>query len=224
MPELFYGTFTYNQLDLQHKESITINNNGVFSITLDNSFIYRESHLIAEGTWKRDKNILILQSVLKSIDNTAFTKKLVEEGMHGSADSLYIFINNEVENNIREKKIKNRHINYYLSIRSSDRDFNFKYSDKIYHTDKIILERTASPRSFYFVVVPDSYAYPGPINLQMALTEDYRVKDQSSNYFKITLPEITYDFISQRRMEGELMLIKDRNTIFWDGKYFKRVE
>jgi hypothetical protein len=116
---------------------------------------------------------------------------------------------------MQEKKFQNRHINYSIALNGNSEINYYSNIIKIYHPERL--------SNFWLTVAADNIHYPGPVEAKM-MAFMYTVNNSSSNYFKITLPEITYDFISQRRMEGELMLIKDRNTIFWDGKYFKRVE
>jgi len=51
-------------------------------------------------------------------------------------------------------------------------------------------------------------------------TETYKVKDATANVFVITLPQLSYGFISYLRLEGDYAKMVGGGTIIWRGMEF----
>lgn len=50
----------------------------------------------------------------------------------------------------------------------------------------------------------------------------YEVKNSNSNVFKINIPELSYGYLSYKRLNGDFVKIINRNKLLWDGKEYIR--
>ncbi|WP_431213960.1 hypothetical protein ACQ86N_03460 [Puia sp. P3] len=55
-------------------------------------------------------------------------------------------------------------------------------------------------------------------------TDSYTVKDKEANVFEITLPQLSYGFISCQRLEGVYTKILDKDRVVWKGKEFVKAK
>lgn len=198
---------------------IVFKKNGTFYIINKIKKLFQYTDTLSFGKYKiSGKNIIKLTSYYQNIQNfqIAYNEINVTERQGENTDSLYFLIKNDFENNFcKNEKYKNRPLYYNLYV----------YGDTIYDlrslSNEFQIPNMNSLRFFDLIVVPDNYNFSGYLALKKIFS-DYHPKNKDSNIFIIDIPELNVHYLTCKRLYSEIILIKNKNTIIWQGVEYKR--
>jgi hypothetical protein len=77
-----------------------------------------------------------------------------------------------------------------------------------------------SSDSFCLEVFPSTLMYWQRLDISDYITTFYKPKNPESNYFVITIPLLSYRFITYRRLEDVYAKVVSPNKIVWEGNVY----
>ena len=212
-----YGTY----LDTDGHKKLEINPNGTFQLIYTDNFLERTKrrHLtkLSFGDWRKESNFLVLNSSysIKSDVLDVVVEEKIDKG-----DSLRFDICSPYE--AFEKGRGLRIFRYEIYIDSDDPFVTYGISA---NSSTIVerVDRNFSINGFALAIVPDPYLYPGDnMAFNFLRTRLYTPKNKKSNYFKITIPDHTLDYLGYIRFKEEYVKVIDKNTVQLRGEKFKK--
>lgn len=233
---------TYKKMDLSKFAGVFIGKESRDRIVLtsDNMFYYLAPKgskydenwgldTMSFGSWQFDENYIELNSSKKILGR--FLSMDVEESKLPNIDSIFVEIDCPYERILLKQMpfkintlnwFNSRPFHYYVCFKSNNNLFTSdsqlkKGGNSIFYLnhDKNLLIRELS-----IEIIPDNLNYPGFVAYKSLYTIPYRIKDQSSNYFKITIPEFIFRYLNYRRFYGEYVRVKSKNVLLWHSELF----
>lgn len=172
---------------------------------------------ISYGKWKMDPRGLIVLNTPKKFENDFFMSMQVSEHRNYSQDSLYFIINNPIEEFYKKNNWKERNIVYKISPNSS----NIRYTSNKISISKV---NGLELKNFIISVLVDPeiiYRLPN-ISVVKIDTEFYELKNPTANVFEVYIPDVSFEFLSFKRLKDDYVKIINRNKLVWDGKEYIR--
>ncbi|MFV0505697.1 MAG: hypothetical protein ACK5L5_03160 [Bacteroidales bacterium] len=186
------------------------------------------SDTIAFGYWYLDESNVFMKLYTDPLQYASLANIAVEESSkHSSKDSIYIYIQNPIEDMYDSKKNK-RTISYKIYV--SDEYFhNLDIGSQVYHQNEIFFPKPAGflIESIRIEVYPDIYSVGWRFYLSpyMIETLPYKPANPEANVFKIDIPKLTACYINSLRLQGDFVKILNDHQLEWDGKiYTKKTE
>lgn len=222
------GIFTANDKKLAGVE-LALHDDSSFLYSIPNGRIGREwgcCDTIAYGNWAIEPNGMI---TLSSPDYLSKSLKVsVQEAKNEYLDTVYVRINNPIENYLSRERFARRNIQYGLGVLAGSSGIFLKqFYDpeasnfvKLYNPDKLSLV------AIHVVVFakPDysNILAPFEINqgVQNAMTEIYDPQNRQANQFTITIPDLTDGYLNFRRLNRDFVKIISNKQLEWDGHIF----
>lgn len=220
----------------QTKSKLTGTYNAAYGsktlVLIKDSFFYKETisqevsgkngNTISYGIWTVDKNVILLSTP------HLFTDRKLEINVKESAimpvDTIYIHINSPAEkeyewmNKIKKKIIyririeTNDESSYYQKRWPSNIDSNVI---KIYKPSDIKL------KAFSIEIFPNGENEWQNTPL-IFWTKQYKILNPLNNMFNVDIPELTWNFLSYRRLTSDIVRILSPGKLEWDGDIFQR--
>ena len=173
---------------------------------------------LSYGHWKI-KDVFVVINSSEKISDSEFP--IVVEESKNPTDTLKILITNPYEINFYKNNNRFRYFNYYLSLNTS----NEEYNDLIkLETNQLILNIKENVHifSFYILIVPDVINFPSDIAFNYLTTKSYKLSHFKSNHFKINIPDFTLDYIGYTRYKEEYIKVLSINRIQLRGEIFEK--
>lgn len=212
-----YNNFKFGKyIDKQNSEILDLKIDSTFTI----SEFYGDSDVVvpyckqylATGSWSFKKNNLFLTNT----KNLSEIDYFVKEGVKGSKDSIYINIKIPNEDAFFKGKFQ-----FQLKVKggpnfySNDGDFSIpQYNFLLKNKDFSLMIQDLYPK------VKKNKCYH---RIYFIVFEEYRTKNQESNFFTIELKNFNQCFVESFVLENEILFIDDNERIYWDEKVFGRV-
>lgn len=177
---------------------------------------------ITYGNWKLDHNLIYVTSA--EFLNTFFVNAQVKEKNTAQVDTLYFTIDNPVEQHYRKYKYNSKSREIYYKI-SSD-GVNTGFLDEIFAKDfdtnqiKVLKPKGAILDKFEIRIYPK--ANFGRTLIREVSTLEYKIKDKSSNFFEINIPDLDYGYLSYVRLNKDLIRVMSKNELEWDGHTYSK--
>lgn len=206
----FVGKDTFRELQLKE-------DNTYYIINKKNKYVYQQDTL-SYGHWKIKDGFVVINSSEKISD---FELPIVVEESKNPTDTLKILITNPYEMDFHKNNNRFRYFNYYLSLNTS----NEEYNDLIkLDTNQLILniKENAHIFSFYILIVADVINFPSDIAFNYLTTKSYKLNHFKSNHFKINIPDFTLDYIGYTRYKEEYIKVLSKNRIQLRGEIFEK--
>ncbi|QMU63059.1 MAG: hypothetical protein GKR88_01415 [Flavobacteriaceae bacterium] len=216
---------------------------GIKLFLKENSFVlidtYKQEHLppynccdtLAYGKWEIDKKLplLILSTPeelgdASNIYDSYYLNMDVIEELKPQSDSITIIINNPIENFYKQQSKRVGEIEYTVSISSNDINFDSSMLGKRYNSNLIVLSRKENVNidKLEIEILVKSDISIKKLEARYVYTLPYDVKNGKSNVFKIDIPELSYGFLSYKRLDDDYVKILNKNKLLWDGKEYIR--
>ena len=205
-----------------------------YSLTLheDSSFLFskpssRQSKdhrdTITYGTWNIESNSMLTLSSPASLSEKLQMK--VEEAGNSNQDTVYIEINNPIEEwSIRNQK-RTRIVKYEAMVFTTKMDLLKKVDDTERTSIKLYNPNGADIFSFNILIYPGPDIYLPEDEIRDAQTESYfPFKNKKSNQFHVEIPGLTNNFLRSRRLNRDFVKVVDKNELEWDGHLFVKVK
>lgn len=184
--------------------------------------IYQISDTFSKGTWKKERNYLILngdkkqQEPYKHID--------VVESNSGSNDSVYINFDFPIPCNLSNKG-ENRLFAcdplYEIHVLFKDSTCTELY-DKNFYSNRISFTKNCATSKEFNIVINPNYKHFQLYDytpIPYLLTERYKIKDSSKNTFSIHIRNFDKNYFYARPFYDEYIIRKKNNLLLGGVKY-----
>lgn len=189
---------------------------------------YNCSDTLAFGYWEKDETTPFIMLYTNPIQHASLINMSVVESKE-NADSVVFIISNPIEDDFiknNEDNEKARQIYYTLVIETGDNQYDVEVNFRNYHTNTITfgLPRTKKVTSFEISINPSKCVLGWRDNMppHPVTTLQYEVRDESSNVFRVDIPELTYCYLSTLRLNGDFVKILSKTQLEWDGHVYTK--
>lgn len=182
----------------------------------NDAFVAECTDTLAKGKWELlNNNVLLLKNSL-DYNQILFDIKQVKKY---SDDSVYIKIEVPSDNAFFKGRFE-----FYFFFFNGIGSYQSSNEYIVLPKDKVARGSTCD----FSLTIKDGYpkcdvgkkCYQ---RIYFSVFEGLR-KEVSLNYFVITLPNFTECFVEQMDVNNDLLYYNSKNTIFWRGKEFKKIE
>jgi len=159
--------------------------------------------------------------------NPIFIGMYVTERKNPGSDSIEFIIHNPIEEQYRKYNSGGGDLTYTLSVSPTSQGSDyFKDNMRPFQDSHIRFynPQKAGVSSFTITIQPQCSVYVKNLVVREMSTDTYTAKDNSTNVFEISIPQLSYGFISYLRLDGDYAKIVDKNRIIWKGKEFVKAE
>ena len=215
---IFWNKEDNTQLDLRVDHSFVYEN-------LPNSGdldLYTCCDTITYGTWKLRENNLLEFSTPESL-NIPITRMEVKEHS-GATDSLEIMINSPLEDFYEYPPGNERDVVYRIIWYTNSTSFELAQVNKQYAQRhiKISIPQDVTVTGFGIEIIPASSFGGQQVGYRSWVTPAYQILEQASSTFVVELPDLSYNYLTYQRLEGDFIYVKSEQVLLWDGKEYLR--
>ncbi|PZQ98599.1 MAG: hypothetical protein DI539_29265 [Flavobacterium psychrophilum] len=200
------------------------------SATGRNSNLYC-SDTISYGYWTKVKKYPLIRLYSDSIQRSSLVSLNVIESQQGNEGVKFV-INNPIESIIKKYGSggDDRLIQYSVNVKSDNLTtdcslYNEKIRKQKFQENQFSIYRNDQCRIVGFEIFifrsASKVGWPESISSDIIYTLEYEVMNPKSNYYEISIPELTPCYMSAKRLNGTLALVEG-NTIEFDGILFKK--
>lgn len=200
-------------------------NNGYYLIKDKFSENYLCCDSLSWGNYEKIKN----NNFIKLTSEESILEKYIDfnvvENIKKSSDTIYININNPIEERYKSYRDNKREIYYKIVLFSNKSHFDSKLYSQKWNQNQIKFSIPKDYKIEYFYIeifVEDDIMLPNRIYNKFS-TFDYKLQDNKSNYFEINMEDLNYNFLNFLRLNDEYLKI-DRKKIIWRGEEFLLVK
>lgn len=177
--------------------------------------LYKCCDTIAYGIWKTEGDGFV--SLSSPEDLGEFVDLRVEESKKDLPKNNVVFvIDNPIESHYQKFEEDYRELSYNINI-STGIDFIERKAES--NTVETKIEGDITEFEITILVKSD---IPLRESLREVYTLPYKVKNPKSNYFRVSIPELTYGFLSYKRLKDDYVKIISENKLLWDGKEYSK--
>lgn len=177
---------------------------------------YKCCDTIAYGDWHIVDNQSFISLTTPEELNTFYLNVDVSEKTTDSKDITFI-INNPIEKGYK-KKDSIKELLYSINITRLDGEIINKTS-----TDKVITVSGINEINMFEIVIYPKCNIPlRNLATKELYTIPYNVEDYKSNTFNVDIPDLTYKYLTLKRMKGDYIRVKSNNKLIWNGKEYIR--
>lgn len=177
------------------------------------------------GNYEKIKN----NSFIKLTSEISFLEKYIDfkviENVKKSSDTIYININNPIEERYISYKDNKREVYYKVVLFSNKSHFDSKLYSQKWNQNQIKFSIPKDYKIEYFyieVFVEEDILLPNRIYNKFS-TFDYKLQNIKSNYFEINMKDLNYNYLNFLRLNNEYLKI-DRKKIIWRDEEFLLVK
>lgn len=216
--------------------------NKIFELVLDSnsSFLY----YLPNGAWGREfgccdtvtygKWAYGPKGMITLTSPTFLTRRLnilVGESANSNTDTVYIIINNPIEDYLSRLGSLPRTIQYTAGLMTADGSGSFLQPTESKKGSNILkfYNPNRAPLQYLHIIaffkpnssdiLLDDMYNEGPKAVE---TDTYLIKDKFANRFDIVIPHLTFGFMRFRRVNQDYVEIINRNRLKWNGHEFIR--
>lgn len=149
----------------------------------------------------------------------------VSESKKNSSDSLYFQIFCPAQTDYYGNIIPESNFSYQLFLEGKSESLltEFMYVKHKTNNIKIAFGKSQRLTGFGIDIIPDlsqfSFRnYP----FKFVTTTRYKLQNSESNNFRIDIPQLTIGYLAYTRLHEDVVEIVDKNTLKWNGSFFKR--
>ena len=185
---------------------------------------------ISYGNWSFEQNLLVLNSSPKILGKVL--PIIVKESEIENYDSIKVFITNPFEKELPKtiitldnKAFYNARPFYYVVFLNSTYSTVTIKSDTLGGGKIITYPSKKMPQisNISLMIVPDCLNYPGDyLAYKLVYTTIYKTKNETANYFKISIPSFTDRYLNYMRMKGVYVKIVNNRNLKWNNETFVR--
>lgn len=186
------------------------------SIPSKHSTFFKCCDTISKGVWQIENDNFI--SLTSSIEPLNFLSMKVDESFRNDSEGLTFLISNPIENHYTRHNEKYRELSYEIYL---DGENNSVIQDI---DDNYLKVTELKDLKRINIIVSVKCDIPlKHLAFDYIFILPYEIKNTNANIFKITIPELSYEFLGKKRLNRDyLKLSKNRKSLIWDGlKYTK---
>lgn len=206
----------YKRNELHFKKNKTFINLDKFSKT-DSSY-YRCCDTLSFGIYKIINNSFIELNSPKELSTFYLNLNVIENNI--KKDTLYIKINNPIENNYNLNS--EREIKYLIYLNSNNKDISNMLKNKIISKNsiKIPINENFEVYDIEIIIYVEPTIRIKEKNVDVINTIFYKILNKKSNSLEINIPKLTYEYINYKRLSNDYIKIISENKMIWDGKEY----
>jgi hypothetical protein len=159
--------------------------------------------------------------------NPIFVGMTVAERTNPGSDSVEFIIRNPIESQYHKYNSEGGDLIYTLAVEAAGQASGyFKENQRPVRSNRIRFfnPKKAGITSISLTIQPQGSIFVKNLVVREMNTDTYMVRDKGANVFEITLPQLSYGFISYLRLDGDYAKILDKDRIVWKGKEFVKVK
>lgn len=214
--------------DYLSKESqiqISLHKDNFFILDLGHatSRMYNCCDTVSYGKWKKETEGFLSFKSLEKYD-TNIVDVSVKEATKGTADSVYIIIDNPIETHYKKFGQKEREVYYTIEVSSNDVYFDSRLASKRWETDAITFFKPKNVviQKIVIVINPKSEISLKTIEANFISSFPYFVNNNKSNNFTFNMPDLSYQYIAFKRLNNTYVKFNDDSLIWENVKYLKK--
>lgn len=196
-------------------------NNGNYLIKDKFSENYLCCDSFSWGNYEKINN-----NFIKLTSEESFSEKYIDfkvvENVKESSDTIYININNPIEERYISYKDNRREIYYKVVLFSNKSHFDSKIYSQKWNQNQI---KFSIPKDFkieYFyieVFVEEDILLSNRLTYNKFSTFDYKLQNNKSNYFEVNIEDLNYNFLNFLRLDNEYLKIDSKKIIWRDEEF-----
>lgn len=181
---------------------------------------------ISYGSWKLDKKYKLLELTTPENLNTSMVEMIVDEKKESEKKELIFIITNPIEEHCKKNSPKAKELVYLLDISSSDMDFDLTVASKEFNNDTLSISIPSSLQLYKFelAIIPNFNFSGRNIGTRLVYSVNYEVQNSQSNIFNISIPDLTYLYLSCIRLNKDFVKIINKNKFYWDNNIYIRLK
>jgi hypothetical protein len=190
---------------------------------------YNCSDTLAFGYWELDDNQSFMKLYTNPIQYSSLVNMEVEETTCGSPDSIYLDIQNPIEEDFVKYNKGNeqaRIIYYRINIETKDAKLDYEVNIQKYYSNEIAFKSPKNNvvKSIELTVYPKNYDIGWRSNMPpyFVYTLTYEPQNAKANLFKINMPELTRCYLCTLRLNGDFIKILNNYQLEWDGHIYTK--
>jgi hypothetical protein len=183
---------------------------------------------IAYGSWSIDKERGLIELSSPQALNTSVVNIEVKEKELETSDTVSFYINNPLEKFYRSHTSRYtesvRDILYIMYIYSDD-GLITDVSTRLFNTNYIKIPKSNLGKvlKFEIQIIPKHNFGGRNIGTRSVTTLEYEIRNGSSNFFEVNIPQLDYGYLSYLRLNKDIVKILNKSELEWDGhKYSKK--
>jgi hypothetical protein len=182
---------------------------------------------ISKGTFTYDSSRQLLRLTSYSYINDSKIDMFVQEALQANGDSIRFEFSSPVQ--AWEDGSYGQNIKFYYQVIVNLKDKkNPNWTDWIAKKSEkpifsIPISKEVDYVSFFVEIFPNYYRIPiRNFSYPVFASKTYSIAGSKSNIFKIDFPILTFDYLAYKRLNNDIIVIKDSDTLEWDGLFYKR--
>ncbi|RYE31817.1 MAG: hypothetical protein EOP48_31290 [Sphingobacteriales bacterium] len=213
-----YGTF-HRVGNSNIRLELTQNGFSYYDPWRNDLALYTCCDTITRGVWVKEGNLLCLSTPqLRPLTLPSF----VQEKTSPVKDTLYFFINNPVEDYQKMNGPNFREVSYRIILT----DKNGLLLDSWVRTHesnaiRIPISKGAQLEKLKISVMPHKN-FGGRELAVKSIETFYEITNPTSNYFEISIPDLTLEYLTYKRLDRDFVRIINSRKLEWDGHFYVR--
>ncbi len=190
-----------------------------------NNIPYKCCDTISYGFWKKVEKGNFLEFNSPESYNTNHINMIINESKKNDLDSVYLNIDNPISESQKKYSQQDSDLFYMIELSTNDSNFDVRLAQKKWESNKIkfFKPKDVIIKSISVLIIPKTDIYLRKISAEITYTIPYNLRDNSSNNFDITLPTLTYQYLTLERLKKYYVKIY-KNGIIWNGDFYLRKE
>jgi len=141
----------------------------------------------------------------------------VKELQLKDSDSIIIKFNNPIESGYLKTKNNTKELIYSCFLFSDFGDLNSQITENNIAT---FIKPDSSLNKIVFEIYPN-YNFKGRnVGVRVITNLGYKFKNPKSNYFEINMPNLSYNYLTYLRFNGEFIRVIDKDHLEWQGEIY----
>lgn len=172
---------------------------------------------IAYGKWNLNDGFLSLSTPEELA--TFYLTANVKEEYERNNDSITFIITNPIEKFRKQNQVMSNELYYKIILMTKDGNTINKSLD----SNIITFQNIKDVKTIEIEVYPKYNIDIREISSRVVYIFPHTIVNTNANIYKIDIPELSYSYLTYKRLNQDYIKIIDKNTLLWDGnEYIKK--
>lgn len=138
---------------------------------------------------------------------------------------MYLNIDNPISESQKKYSQQDSDLFYMIELSTNNSNFDVRLAQKKWESNKIkfFKPKDVIIKSISVLIIPKTDIYLRKISAKITYIIPYNLRDNSSNNFDISLPTLTYQYLTLERLKKYYVKVY-KNGIVWNGDFYLRKE
>lgn len=220
-----YNTGDISYVNFENNVEITLRANTFLIIDRSNpnNLPYKCCDTISYGFWKKFEKGNFLEFNSPESYNTNHIDMIITESKKNDLDSVYFNIDSPISENQQKYSQHDSDLFYIIELNTNDVNFDVRLAQKKWESNRIKFFKPQNIiiKSISVIIIPKTDIYLRKISAEITYAIPYNLKDNSSNNFDVSLPTLTYQYLTLERLKKYYVKVNN-NGIIWNGDFYAR--